>query len=115
MFKDNLKKLFLSLTVLLLALCAINAQANVPDYLSIVGPSQISVGKTNVQYHLSYYVSGIFDGCDFWAKTQGLVRRIRIAAIRTIFLFIIYIIFYFRQIRYYTYRKELKFRKRSKL
>lgn len=72
MFKDNLKKLFLSLTVLLLALCSINAQANVPDYLSIVGPSQISVGKTNVQYHLSYYVSGIFDGCDFWAKTNGV-------------------------------------------
>lgn len=72
MFEDNLKKLFLSLTVLLLALCSINAQANVPDYLSIVGPSQISVGKTNVQYHLNYYVSGIFDGCDFWAKTNGV-------------------------------------------
>ncbi|MBP5626804.1 hypothetical protein J6X96_01380 [bacterium] len=72
MFKDNLKKLFLSLTVLLLALCSTNAQANVPDYLSIVGPSQISVGKTNVQYHLSYHASGIFDGCDFWAKTNGV-------------------------------------------
>lgn len=72
MFKDNLKTFVFSLMVVFLALCSLNARANVPDYLSIVGPSQISVGKTNVQYHLSFSVSGIFDGCDFWAKTNGV-------------------------------------------
>ena len=72
MFKDNLKTFVFSLMVVFLALCSLNARANVPDYLSIVGPDRISVGKTNVQYHLSYYVSGVFDGCDFWAKTNGV-------------------------------------------
>ena len=64
MFEDNLKTFFLSLTVFFLAWCSINAQANVPNYLTIVGPDSISVGKTNVRYHISYFVDGPFYACD---------------------------------------------------
>ena len=63
MFKDSIKTFFLSLTVLLLALCSINAQANVPFWLTIDGPNQISVGKTSVCYTLSSNYPGTLDSC----------------------------------------------------
>lgn len=71
MFEDNLKTFFLSLTVFFLAWCSINAQANVPNYLTIVGPDSISVGKTNVRYHVSYFVSGPFYACDIYILDEN--------------------------------------------
>ena len=71
MFKVNFKIFFLPLVMLFLVLCSINAQANVPDYLTIVGPDAISVGKTNVQYSLDYFFSGRFLSCSIWVSILG--------------------------------------------
>ncbi len=63
MLKDSQKLYFLSLTALLLALCSLSAQANVPSWLSIVGPNQISVGKSNIYYTLNAYYPGTLTSC----------------------------------------------------
>ena len=63
MFKIDLKIFGLSLIAIVLAGFSLTAEANVPYYLDIVGPCQICVGKTNVQYNLDYYFPGTLDSC----------------------------------------------------
>ena len=63
MFKDKLQTFVFSLAVFFLALCSLSAQANVPSWLSIVGPNQISVGKSNIYYTLNAYYPGTLTSC----------------------------------------------------
>lgn len=63
MSKFNLKTFIFSLFTIVIAFCSLTAEANVPYYLDIVGPRQICVGKTNVQYNLDYYFPGTLDSC----------------------------------------------------
>lgn len=67
MFKVNFKVFALLLVILFLALCSINARANVPNLISIVGPSQVSVGKTNVKYRVDCLIlDGTYLSCNIY-------------------------------------------------
>lgn len=71
MLKIDLKTFGLSLTMLVLVLCSLTAEANVPNLLSIVGPNNIAVGKTNVRYYLSYYFQGTITYCTIFVSEVG--------------------------------------------
>ena len=59
------------LVLLFVALFAVPAKANVPDYLTISGPNNVCVGKTNVFYSLEYFIQGTFLSCSIWVSIDG--------------------------------------------
>ena len=71
MLRIDFRTLGLVMAILFLALCPNDAQANVPDYLSIVGPGQICVGKTDLQYNLDYCFQGTLISCMIWVSVVG--------------------------------------------